>query len=77
VISFPFFLDSDEREDYEAYTALHGPSWVNESVHLQANDPEYFGPDYFDFYTADYIHDDNEEAVPDRDVYLPTWQSSP
>lgn len=70
-------IEGDQRANWEAYTATHGSAWVNQSVSLQAQDPDYYGPNYFDFYTADYIHDDLEEPVPDRELYLPMWQSSP
>lgn len=66
----------EERAVWEAYTPLHN-DWVNASVHAQAIDPKYQGPLVYGSYNADYIRDFFEEPVPERDVYLPTWQVSP
>ena len=66
----------DQRADWETYTPLHN-SWVNASVNAQAIDPKYNGPILHEFYNTDYIRDFFEEPVPERDLYLPTWQVSP
>ena len=66
----------DQRPAWEAYTASNN-DWVNQSVMIQSQDKDYYGPNYFNFYTADYIHDTWEEPMPQKEFYLPTWQNGP
>ena len=69
-------VEAEERAAWEAYTSMNN-AWVNESVVLQANDPDYHGVNYFDHYYLDEIVDNCEYAVPEADRYIPSWQTSP
>lgn len=69
-------VSAGQRADWEAYTAANN-GWVNESVKLQAADPDYHGVNYFDHYYVDEIVDNCEYAVEDAEIYVPSWQSSP
>lgn len=66
----------EQRADWENFTATHS-GWVNQSNFVQANDNNYHGPIIWDYYTADYIHDVEEEPMPERELYNPDWMSSP
>ena len=69
-------VQGPQRAAYENYTAANH-DWVRQSVEIQSVDPHYYGTNYLDYYTADYIHDYDEEPVVDRDFYMPVWQNAP
>lgn len=71
------FVKGNQRSEWQNYTELEGIDWVNQSVILQSQDPHYYGPNYFDFYTVDYIHDYDEEPMPEGNLYMPIWQNAP
>lgn len=76
IISQYLVVEKHQRTDWEAYAAENN-AWVNESISMQEKDSNFHGPIVRDFYVVDEIHDYDEESVPEKNWYLPTWQASP
>lgn len=65
-----------QRDEWEIYTSENN-AWVNESIYMQAHNPNFHGPIVFDYETYDFIHDYDNQPRPHKEVYLALWQSTP
>jgi hypothetical protein len=54
------YVSNENRAAWEAYTAMHGPQWVNESIAIQEEDENYKGPTIWDYENWDVIHRNDE-----------------
>jgi hypothetical protein len=75
IISIYPFVDDAERKEWEAYSLLHD-GWVNESINMQKEDPNFHGTIIEDWKPLGSIYS-NAGEVTTPGPYLPTWQTYP
>jgi hypothetical protein len=61
-------VTASQRLSWENYTSVYGPNWVNETLHMQANDANYYGINRFNYTVDDTIHSDLEATLPYNDT---------
>ena len=73
---FPL-VTPETRLEWEAYSVAND-AWVEESMQMQENDPNYYGPVFYNFTIKKEIHHDFYD-IPYNSTrnLLPTWMASP
>jgi hypothetical protein len=56
VLNLYQYVTHKDRAAWEAYTAIHGPVWVNQSIGVQERDENYKGPIIWDYENWNVIH---------------------
>jgi hypothetical protein len=57
-ITLSTVVHSNQRVEWENYTSIYGPIWVNETIYIQANDAHYYGLNDDNYTIEDQIYSD-------------------
>jgi hypothetical protein len=72
LVLYPY-VSSQQRAEWEVYSAQHGNDWVVESLAVQEQDVNYQGPILWDYENWDVIHTYENLENPETDKLHGTW----